>query len=137
MCKNKVQDYLNKISLSSKHLLSLINDILDMSKIERSNIPLNRMQIFLPDLLKQLSAIMSPQAKSAELIFQMETEGIAHPHFWGDPLRINQIFINILGNAIKFTPEGGMVTFAAQEIPSAAGEGYVRYRFTIADTGVG
>ena len=130
-------DCLNKISVSSRHLLSLINDILDMSKIESSQIKLNNMKIYLPDLLDQLSAIISPQARDAGLQLTISTEGITHKYFYGDSLRSNQILINILSNAVKYTPEGGTVDFTVEEIPAVNGPDRVRYRFTVSDTGVG
>lgn len=133
----RVEDCLQKIAVSSRHLLSLINDILDMSKIERSNITLNRMKISLSDLLNQLSAIIAPQAEASGLKFEIRTEGIRHEHFYGDSLRINQIFINILGNAMKFTPECGTVQFLVEEMPSAKGALWARYRFSVSDTGIG
>lgn len=134
--RERVKDCLNKISTSSRHLLSLVNDILDVNKLERSGIKLNRMPVSLSDLLEQLSAMMLPQAKTAKLQLDFKTEGITHKYFYGDMLRINQIFINLLGNALKFTPENGSVKFLTQEI-AAEKKGYVRYRFTIQDTGVG
>lgn len=135
--RERVENCLKKISLSSRHLLSLVNDILDMSKIERSGIPLNRMEIYLPELMEQISAIMLPQARAGGLEFIIRTEGVRRLHFYGDALRINQILINILGNAVKFTPEGGRVIFSAEEILPARKEGYVRYCFTVSDTGIG
>lgn len=133
----RVKDCLQKISVSSRHLLSLINDILDMSKIERSNITLNRMKISLSDLLDQLSAIITPQAEASGLKLEIRTEGILHEYFYGDSLRINQIFINILGNAMKFTPECGTVQFLVEEMPSVKGTLWARYRFSVSDTGIG
>lgn len=135
--EERVRDCLEKISVSSRHLLSLINDILDMSKIERSQITLNRMRISFTDLLSQLSAIMAPQAKSAGLHFTMREKSVVHRYFYGDSLRISQIFINILSNAVKYTPEGGSVDFLAEEIPAVKCADWVRYRFTVSDTGVG
>lgn len=133
----RIEDCLNKISLSSNHLLSLINDILDMSKIEQSKITLNNDKVFLSDLLEQLYSIIGQQAQEAGLQFDVRTSNIIHPYFYGDALRINQILINILGNAVKFTPDGGTVTFLTEELPTIKGPGYVRYCFTIRDTGIG
>lgn len=132
----RVSDCLQKISVSSKHLLSLINDILDMSKIERSKIALHHMRIALPQFMDQLSTMMAPQARAAGLDFRMRLEGVRHGYFYGDSLRINQILINLLSNAIKFTPSGGRVEFTAEEIPPLQA-GQVRYLFTVRDTGVG
>lgn len=139
--RERVADCLQKISISSRHLLSLINDILDMNKIERSLITLNRMKISLNELLGQISAIMAPQAKAAGIDFAIRVEEVTHKYFYGDSLRLNQILINILGNAIKYTPEGGSVEFCLREIPpadpAASEAGRVRYLFTVSDTGVG
>lgn len=133
----RVLDCLQKISLSSKHLLSLVNDILDMSKIEQSKVALNRMWMSLPEIKEQLWDMMAPQTKAAGLQFFAATGTIDHEYFYGDGLRINQILINILGNAIKFTPKGGRVDFLIEELPPEGGAGYVRYRFTVRDTGIG
>ncbi|MCQ4638545.1 PAS domain-containing protein [Anaerovorax odorimutans] len=133
----RVADCLNKISISSKHLLSLINDVLDMSKIEQSRISLNRMKIFLPELVDQLAAIMTPQAEAAGLQLRISSENIRHQRFYGDSLRINQILINILSNAIKFTPENGRVDFLVEELEETENPACARYRFTICDTGIG
>lgn len=135
--REKVEDCLQKISLSSRHLLSLINDILDMSKIEQSKITLKHARVNLPELLEQLSSMMEQPAQEAGLKLIVQASNIIHPYFYGDSLRINQILINILGNAVKFTPEGGTVTFQAEELIPLGGQGYVRYRFTIRDTGIG
>ncbi|MCD2493395.1 PAS domain-containing protein [Lacrimispora sp. NSJ-141] len=132
----RVEEYLRKISVSSKHLLSLINDVLDMSKIDGSKIKLNRMNVSLTEQLEQLSAIMIPQAKTAGLDFKILTENVRHTHFYGDSLRINQILINLLSNAVKFTSGGGRVSLLTEELPSGR-EGAVRYRFTVRDTGIG
>lgn len=135
--KDRLKDCLQKISVSSKHLLSLINDVLDMSKIESSKIALNRIKIALPGLIEQLFDIMAPQAETAGIQFNIDDGGICHKYFYGDNLRINQIFINILSNAIKFTPEGGRVRFGVEEIAPEGGKDRVRYRFTVSDTGIG
>lgn len=135
--QNRVSDCLQKISISSKHLLSLINDVLDMSKIERSNIKLNRMKVCLPQMLDQLSDMMAPQARASGLQFRIRMKGIATEYFYGDSLRTNQIFINLLSNAIKFTPEGGSVDFLAQQIEPVENPLHVRYRFIVSDTGIG
>lgn len=135
--RRKVEGYLQTLEVSSKHLLSLVNDILDMSKIERSQISLNRMRISISKLLEELSAIMKPQANDAGLKFTVRSGAIEHNYFYGDGLRINQILINILSNAVKYTPEGGSVDFLTEEVQSDKKEGRIRYRFTVSDTGVG
>lgn len=133
----RVADCLQKISISSKHLLSLINDILDMNKIERGKITLNRMDTSITELMEQLAAIIEPQAHTVGLTFQMNAKAIHHEYFCGDVLRINQVLLNLLSNAVKFTPEGGCVGFEVEEIPSKKRTGFVRYRFTVYDTGIG
>lgn len=133
----RVEDYLQKISVSSKHLLSLINDILDMSQIEQSRIQLNEVRISVTELVEQLNTIMAPQAKNAGINFSVYVDDILHPYFIGDHLRINQILINILGNAFKFTAEGGTVDFCMKEIPARQQGDWARYCFKIRDTGVG
>lgn len=135
--QDRVKDYLQKISISSRHLLSLINDILDMSKIENSKITLNHMKISISELIAQLSAIMMPQARAVGIRLTFQDRGIRHTHVYGDRLRINQILINILSNAVKFTPEGGKVDFLIEEIPPLKKADQVRYRFTVRDTGIG
>ncbi len=132
----KIQDYLKKISVSSQHLLSLINDILDMSQIEQSKIHMNIQAIHMDEIIDQIFSIMNSQAKDAELQFVVECEEIEHPCFLGDMLRIKQILLNLLSNAFKFTAAGGKVVFRTEEIPASKDTG-VRYRFTVSDTGIG
>ena len=132
-----MQDCLQKISISSKHLLSLVNDVLDMSRIERGQITLNPVPLSIPGLTEHLAVMMEAQAKEAGVAFAVRTRGVSHPAFYGDSLRIDQVLINLLSNAVKFTPEGGKVDFLTKEIPPIQGEGRVRYRFTIRDTGIG
>lgn len=132
----RLEDCLHKISFSSKHLLNLINDILDMSKIERAKIILKREKINLSDFIQGLSDMLTPEADAAGLFFSVQTKRIQHSCFFGDPLRISQILINLLGNAIKFTPTGGKIFLKVTE-RSDEQEENARYRFTIQDTGIG
>lgn len=132
----KVKDYLRKISVSSQHLLSLINDILDMSQIEQSKIHLNCQTVLIDELLNHISSIMTSQAENAGLQFKIEAARFEHSRFSGDSLRIKQILINLLSNAFKFTMEGGTVLFRAEEIP-AREKNHGRYLFTIQDSGIG
>lgn len=133
----RVEDCLKKIMISSNHLLSLINDVLDMSKIERSKITLNRVNISVRGLIEQISAIMTPQARALGLRLDIQVKNIRHNYFYGDLLRINQILLNLLSNAVKFTPEGGFVNLLAEEAEADEETGRARYRFTVSDTGVG
>ena len=132
-----MEDCLQKISISSKHLLSLINDVLDMSRIERGQLTLNLVPLSIPELTEHLSVMMEGQAKEAGITFTVRTQGVSHASFYGDSLRINQTLINLLSNAVKFTPEGGRVDFLTEELQAIRGTGWVRYRFTISDTGMG
>lgn len=132
----RVKEYLRKISISSRHLLSLVNDILDMSKIEQASVTLNCIHMSIEELTKQLYDMMEPQARAVGVRFLMETAKISHPYFYADALRMNQILINLLGNAVKFTPEGGSVSFRTEEFDCQRQE-RVRYRFTVSDTGIG
>ena len=134
--EKRVADCLQKITLSSKHLLSLINDVLDMSKIEHSKITLNHRKLSIYEVIEQISVILSPQAKDAGLQYNIEARDIEHQYFYGDGLRINQILINLLSNAVKFTPDGGKVTFAVKEL-AAEISSHVRYQFIVRDTGIG
>ncbi len=135
--KERTAEYLQKIAASSRHLLSLINDILDMSQIEQSKICLNNMQNSMEEMMGQLYSIMEAQARSAGLKLKFHTGRLENPYFLGDALRINQIFINLLSNAFKFTPEGGSVEFFGEEIQPQKESGTVRYRFMVRDTGIG
>lgn len=135
--QDKVEDCLKKIELSSKHLLSLINDILDMSKIESHKITLNQTEISLKEMVSQVSAIIQSRSQDAGNDLKFRVKEISHPYFYGDALRINQILINILGNAVKFTPEGGTVELSVEEIPPVRDSSHVRIRFTVRDTGIG
>lgn len=134
--RERVEDYLRKISVSSQHLLSLINDILDMSQIEQSCLHLNLQVIRMEELISRVTSIIMPSAESAGVRFHVETGDFAHAAFLGDMLRINQVLINLLSNAVKFTPEGGTVLLRTEET-DARREGFARYRFTVGDTGMG
>lgn len=132
----KVKDCLGKISTSSKHLLGLINDVLDMSKIENSKIALNDEEFILPELIHSFITIIQPQAASKQLELEVSVSVLEHERVIGDTLRLNQILLNIVGNAIKFTPSGGTVSLSIKELPMQY-NGYGTYQFIITDTGVG
>lgn len=134
--QERMKDCLQKISISSKHLLSLINDILDMSKIEQGKITLSQSVTSISELLEMLSAMMMPQADGKGVRLNIHTKSVIHSYFYGDSLRIGQILINLLSNAIKFTPHNGTVDFLAEEITPVL-DTWQRYRFTISDTGIG
>lgn len=132
----KVRDCLKKISLSSQHLLGLINDVLDMSKIERGNIALRLENMSLPSVLENVVSIMQPIFKDRKQHFSIRLLHVQHEDYICDSLRLRQIFINVLSNASKFTPEDGTITFEIEELASDK-PGYARLQFLCTDTGIG
>lgn len=132
----KVKDCLTKISVSSKHLLSLINDVLDMSKIESGKIALNNEEFIIPDLIHNFVTIIQPQIKAKGLELDISINNVEHERVIGDTLRINQILLNITSNAMKFTPPGGTIKIKILELPPRHTD-YGTYQFTISDTGIG
>ena len=132
----KVREYLGKIQSSSTHLLSLINDILDMSRIESGKVALDEQPCNLTVLLDDLYSIIQAEASARQLYLTVNAEGIEHPNVRCDKLRINQILLNLLGNSLKFTKAGGFIKVHVTEVDGAPA-GYGRYRFTVSDTGIG
>ena len=134
--KERIQDYLSKILSSSNHLLSLINDVLDMSRIESGRVFIEESECSLPDILKDLRNILQSQMKSKQLNFFMDTVDVIDEDIWCDKLHLNQVLINLLSNAIKFTPVGGTVSLSIKQLPSAP-DGYASYDIRVKDTGIG
>lgn len=132
----RVREYLDKIQSSSTHLLSLINDILDMSRIESGKVALDEQPCSLIDLLEDLNSIIQAEASARQLYLSISTDGVAHTDVRCDKLRINQILLNLLGNSLKFTNPGGFIRVRVDELDGAPA-GYGRFRFTVADTGIG
>lgn len=132
----KIQDCLKKISLSSQHLLGLINDVLDMSKIESGKMTLNKDTMSLPDLLENVVTILQPGMKAREHRFSVSLKNIRHERFYCDALRLRQVFINILSNAIKFTPDRGKISFIVEELETRQ-PGVALLKFVFTDTGIG
>lgn len=132
----QVQDYLAKISTSSTHLLSLINDILDMSRIESGSVKLDEKPVHMPDLLHDLRTMIQRLINSKQQNLYIDTQDVQHEDVITDKLRLNQILINIVGNAIKFTPVGGDIIIHLVEKPCQT-SGYATYEFSIKDTGIG
>lgn len=133
----RVKDCLSKITLSSKHLLGLINDVLDMSKIESGKLTLNMSQISLRDTMDSIVNIVQPQVKSRQQHFDIFIQNILTEEVHCDSIRLNQVLINLLSNALKFTPEGGSIKVFLEQEASPAGENYVRCHFTVKDNGIG
>ncbi len=132
----KVRQYTRKIMASSHHLLSLINDVLDMSKIESGKTSLNVDKFSLPELLEELNIIIMPQAKAKNQEFTMRLKGKPPEQILGDKLRLNQILLNLLSNAVKYTPAGGKIEFIMTELESSSQQS-VKLRFEIRDNGIG
>ena len=132
----RVKDCLEKIMSSSAHLLSLINDILDMSRIESGKVQIQEKECNLSELLHTLINIIQPQVKTKQLDFFIDTFDVTDENIYTDPLKLNQVFINILGNAVKFTASGGSISFRIRQKPCAV-KGYGTYEFSIKDTGIG
>ena len=132
----KVREYTHKIKASSQHLLSLINDVLDMSKIESGKTSLNIDRFSLPELLSELSIILLPQARAKKQSFEIHVQGTPPEQLNGDKLRLNQILINLLSNAIKYTPDGGRIEFTVCELPQLTPQ-YTKLRFVVRDNGIG
>lgn len=113
--KNKVKEYLSKIFTSSEHLLSLINDILDMSRIESGKVKINENPLHLPDLLHDIRTIVQPNIASKQLDFLIDTVDVRDEDIIADKLRLTQILLNILSNGIKFNKMGGTITVKSEE----------------------
>ena len=131
-----VADYLKKITVSSNHLLSLINDVLDMSRIESGRTKLDEQEVSLPDVIHDLRSIVHSNIQSKQHDFYIDTQDVVHEHVLVDKLRLNQVLLNILGNAIKFTPARGTISMRVIENPCDNPE-YAEYEFRIKDTGIG
>lgn len=131
----KVKDCLRKIGLSGQHLLGLINDVLDMSKIESGEMVLREEIISLPEVLQDIVTIMQPQFKEREQKFSIQLEGVVHELILSDALRLRQVFLNILSNACKFTPPGGCISMEVKECFYE--DEIADFIFTISDTGIG
>lgn len=135
--KQKVENCLKKINLSSKHLLGLINDVLDMSKIESGKLSLNMDVVSLRDTMDSLVNIVQPQIREKQQHFDIFIQEIYTEEVYCDSVRLNQILINLLSNALKFTPEGGRVNVYLCQEPLTDKHGYVRCHFRVRDTGIG
>lgn len=132
----KLKGYIQKIQLSSQHLLGLINDVLDMSKIEANEVSLNMDSIDLPYQIGQVDSIIRARAMERGQIFRTRFHKIWHNHLLGDDLRLRQVLINLLSNAVKYTQRGGHIEFDIEELPCKI-EDHARFRFIVTDNGCG
>ena len=131
-----VEDYLGKINAASDHLLSLINDVLDMSSIESGKVTIEEAACSLPQLLQNIHSIIQSDLESRKLNFSMDGSALVHPYVFCDRLRLSQVLLNVLSNALKFTPPGGSVSVTAAERPGETEDTAV-YEFCVRDTGIG
>ena len=132
----RVRDYLGKILSSSNHLLSLINDILDMSRIESGKIHLEETEVSLSDVLHDMKTIISGQIHAKQLELYMDAMDVANEDVYCDKTRLNQVLLNLLSNAVKFTPAGGTVSVRLKQLPEAV-KGCALYEIRVKDNGIG
>ena len=132
----QVQDYLSKITTSSNHLLSLINDVLDMSRIESGKVKIEEKETSLPEIMHDLKTIVQADITSKQLEFYIDTADVVNEHVLCDKLRLNQVLLNLLSNAMKFTKPGGIVSVRILQKGNAP-EGCASYEFQVKDTGIG
>ena len=129
------RDQLNKIGASAQHLLSLINDILDMSRIESGRMTVNPEEFSLVKLIEEVNTMIGGQCRDEGLTYEFIADGKLDGYYFGDDMKLKQILVNILGNAVKFTPEGGKITFTVSELSRLGGS--ATFRFVMSDTGIG
>ena len=133
---NRLRGYIQKIKFSSRHLLSLINDILDMSKIESNEVELNLETVSLAEQVGQVDSIIRSQTNEHGQVFRIRVHEIAHEYLIGDGVRLRQIFLNLLSNAVKYTPEGGSISVDIAELECEV-PGHAKFCFSVTDTGYG
>ena len=131
-----VREYIQRIDDASQHLLSLINDVLDMNKIESGSTTLNLAEMNLAEVIAEINTIIQPQAKAKNQTFEIFVSHLNFEHLLGDKMRINQILINLLSNSVKYTQENGSIEMRVEELPQVV-TNYSRIRFTISDNGLG
>ena len=134
--KELVRDYLRKIGTSSEHLLSLINDVLDMSRIESGKVKIDEKPLHLPDLLHDIRTIIRPSITSKQLDFLIDTVDVVDEDIIADKLRLTQILLNILSNGVKYNKSGGTISLRVKQEKKAP-KGCATYHFIIRDTGIG
>lgn len=135
--EKKIGEYLDKIDISSKHLLQLINDVLDMSKINEGTLYLKKALFSLSTLLKTLYVVYQPVAEQNKIILTIQKPSTIPDSYFGDSLRIKEVLINLISNAIKYNKKEGVVTLAIEQIPTTDKKENVTLRFTVSDTGIG
>lgn len=133
---DRLHTYISKVQLSSQHLLSLINDVLDMSKIESSEVALNAEPVSFAEMIGQIDSIIRSQTNEHGQSFQIRVHTIVHEYVISDGVRLRQLLINLLSNATKYTPAGGQIVFDLAEL-ACDRPGYANYSITVTDTGYG
>lgn len=132
----KMDTYIQKVQLSSGHLLSLINDVLDMSKIESNSVTLNKEPVKLSEQIGQIESIVRPQIEDRKQKLDIQIHDIVHENLIGDAVRLRQILINLLSNAVKYTPNGGNITLEFTELPCDVPDS-AKFCVSVTDTGYG
>ncbi len=135
--KEQVQNCLKKISLSGRHLLGLINDVLDMSKIESGKMTLSMDQISLPEVVEGIVGIVQSQVHGKNQSFNVHVDNIEVESVYCDSVRLNQVLLNLLSNAVKYTQEGGSISLSLYEEVSPKGDNYIRVHIKVEDNGIG
>lgn len=135
--QEQVKNCLKKISLSSRHLLGLINDVLDMSKMESGKMTMTYERVSLREILEGIVSIMQPQIQSKKQSFEIHIHNDITENIWCDGVRFNQVLLNLLSNATKYTPEGGSIRVTLNEEPSPKGDQFVRIHINVKDNGIG
>lgn len=133
---DKMRTHIGKIRLSSQHLLALITDVLDMSKIEANDVSLNTESFTMSEQIKQISDMLSAQTLERNQKLNVHYHNLIHNHLLGDSAKLRRILINILSNAVKYTPNGGVIDFETEELESSK-KNTAKYKFTVTDTGIG
>ena len=131
-----VMEYNKRIDAASQHLLGLINDVLDMNKIESGSTTLNISEMNLAEVVDEINTIIRPQTRAKDQTFDIVVSPLRYEHLRGDKLRLNQILINLLSNAVKYTQEGGSIEMRVEELAQVV-DNYSRIRFTVRDNGMG
>ncbi|MBD5102494.1 MAG: response regulator [Subdoligranulum sp.] len=131
-----VMEYNKRIDAASQHLLGLINDVLDMNKIESGSTTLSISEMDLPEVINEINSIIRPQSNAKKQTFDILATHMNHEHLMGDKMRVNQILINLLSNAVKYTQENGTIQLRVEELPQVVDD-HSRIRFTVSDNGLG
>ena len=133
---DKLHDYIEKVQLSSRHLLGLINDILDMSRIESNEVKLNEEHVSFAEQIGQIDSMIRAQTNEHKQNFHIRVNQVVHEYLICDGVRLRQVFLNLLSNAVKYTPNGGDIVLDIAEVPCEV-PGYARFIYTVTDNGYG